>query len=514
MGSDEKFPDALSRFLQQTPTITPEVNFAGNDEAPVEQPPKIDPPPGGWDALIRQTIHLVEPNIHNAVTEAMNALAAKQTKAKVFQRSGRLMRPVIDEPANAAPAANKPRSTQTASLIDLTCGYLEILLRMHMNWCRLKKGKPVASGPGTVPRLILEARGDWPFPVLNGLIPTATLRPDGSLLNEEGYDAATGLCLVSPPAMPTINLRPTREDAKAALALLNGLLDEFPFSDNASRSVALSEIISLVARGLDLVPLHMIKAPTAGTGKSYLNDCASYIVLGQLCPVIAATSDHEELEKRIGSAMISAHPIIALDNLNGVLNSNLLCQAVTQPIVIYRPLGKSLDIRIKCQASTILATGNNIRVCDDLGRRTLLAQMDAGIERPWTRTFKRSPVTEIAQGRGRYIAAALTIPLAYLAAGAPDQSAAPINGFDARSRLVRSPLIWLGCADPALTFDVARDDDPKVQAKIELFVAWIDFIGLGETNGRTCAQLIDASIAPRRTYSVPPISNGKPSEQL
>src|SRR5262249_55296055 len=159
-----------------------------------------------------------------------------------------------------------------------------------------------------------------------------------------------------------------------------------------------------------LVPLHMIKAPTAGTGKSYLNDCVSYVVMGQLCPVIAATSDHEELEKRIGSAMISAHPIIALDNLNGVLRSNLLNQAVTQQVVIYRPLGKSSEIKINCRASTIFATGNNISIADDLGRRTLLAQMDAGIERPWTRTFERSPIAEIAQDRGRYIAAALTIP--------------------------------------------------------------------------------------------------------
>src|SRR5262249_6835060 len=196
-------------------------------------------------------------------------------------------------------------------------GYLELLLRRHMDWRRLTaKGKVIETGPGSTPRLILDARGDWPFPVLNGLISTPTLRPDGSLLNNEGYDAATGLYLINPPPMPAINLHPTREGAGAALALLNGLLDEFPFVNEPSRSVALSEFISVTARvALDLVPLHMIKAPTAGTGKSYLNDCVSYVVMGQLCPVIAATSDHEELEKRIGSAMISAHPIIALDNL-------------------------------------------------------------------------------------------------------------------------------------------------------------------------------------------------------
>src|SRR5262249_31315683 len=156
------------------------------------------------------------------VTKAMNALAAKQTEAKVFQRSGWLMRPLI-EPAIAAPVNGMPRTTHTAAMINLTDGYLELLLRRHMDWRRLTaKGKVIETGPGSTPRLILDARGDWPFPVLNGLISTPTLRPDGSLLNNEGYDAATGLYLINPPPMPTINLHPTREGAGAALALLNG----------------------------------------------------------------------------------------------------------------------------------------------------------------------------------------------------------------------------------------------------------------------------------------------------
>ena len=68
-----------------------------------------------------------------------------------------------------------------------------------------------------------------------------TLRPDGTLLLEEGYDPATGLILMSPPVMPIIPGKPTREEGLAALTLLDGLLEEVAFVDEPSRSVALSD---------------------------------------------------------------------------------------------------------------------------------------------------------------------------------------------------------------------------------------------------------------------------------
>jgi putative DNA primase/helicase len=80
-------------------------------------------------------------------------------------------------------------------------------------------------------------RGKWPFPTLTGLLSAATLRPDGSLLDRPGYDAKTGLLMLNLPAMPTLRERPTREDAEAALRLLLGLIEEFPFVDNASLAV-------------------------------------------------------------------------------------------------------------------------------------------------------------------------------------------------------------------------------------------------------------------------------------
>jgi putative DNA primase/helicase len=295
------------------------------------------------------------------------------------------------------------------------------------------------------------------------------------------------------PAMPTLRERPTREDAEAARRLLLGLIEEFPFVDNASLAVGLSMVLSTVLRGaLEQVPLHLVSAPSAGCGKSLLTDIASMIGTGERTTVVAASTNSEEQEKRLGAAMLSGRALIALDNLNGMLSSDLLCQAISQPLVAFRPLGASTEVKLACR-SVFVANGNNISICDDLGRRTLLVQLDAGIEKPWQKQFRQNPLESIARDRGRYIAAALTIPLAYLAAGAPSEVGTAANGFEAWSLLVRAPLVWLGAADPASTMDVARGGDPKLQAKLAVFAAMANFIGIGQDHARTAAQIIDAS---------------------
>jgi hypothetical protein len=56
----------------------------------------------------------------------------------------------------------------------------------------------------------------------------------------------TRLYLMSPPKLDMPS-RPLKEDAQAALKLLDGLLTEFPFVDEESRSVALSGFLALAA---------------------------------------------------------------------------------------------------------------------------------------------------------------------------------------------------------------------------------------------------------------------------
>ena len=109
---------------------------------------------------------------------------------------------------------------------------------------------------------------------------------------------------------------------------------------------------------------------------------------------------------------------------------------------------------------TIFANGNNILLIEDVVRRVIRCTLDANVERPELRKFSGDPLRTVLEDRGSYIAAALTIVRAYLAAGCPNQCP-PLASFSDWSRLVRSALVWLGYADPVATMEAARADDPS-----------------------------------------------------
>ena len=279
-----------------------------------------------------------------------------------------------------------------------------------------------------------------------------------------------------------------------ALDLLKSLMTEFPFVDELSLSVALSMLITPVVRGATpVVPLHASKAPTAGSGKSYLVDVASTIVSGRICPVVSAGKTEEETEKRLGAALLSGQPLISLDNLNGELDGDTLCQIVERPRVQVRILGRSEMPTIETRA-TVFATGNNLTVSNDMVRRTLVCELDANVERPELRQFSGKPTDRILSERGRYVAAVLTIVRAYITADFPDACPA-LASFEDWSLFVRSPLVWLGCADPADTIEKTRTNDPELQVLRTVMHSWRDEIGVGPEHAATSAELIVAADA-------------------
>jgi len=223
--------------------------------------------------------------------------------------------------------------------------------------------------------------------------------------------------------------------------------------------------------------LHLFRASTAGSGKSFLVDLASAIAVGRPAPVMSAGRDEKEFESRLVGLLLAGYPMVSVDNVNGELGGDLLCQAVERPLVRLRPLGRSDIIEIETRA-TVFATGNNARVAGDMTRRTVVADLDAGMERPELRQFSGDPVDTVMADRGRYVSACLIITRAYIAAGCPAMLP-PIASFADWSGVVRSALVWLGCADPAETMNAARDDDPELMGIREMFAAWEAAFGIG-----------------------------------
>ena len=344
---------------------------------------------------------------------------------------------------------------------------------------RTKKGTATIDPPAPVVAHVLAMIEAWPFPVLRGITATPTLRPNGSLLAKRGYDEETGLYLFEPPAMPPIPADPSREDALAARDVLNGLLEEFCFADEGvSRSAALAMLMTPVLRGaMDVAPMFVVTKPEAGTGGSYLQHLASMIATGERAPVISLTPNPEENEKRLAAAALSQQPLIALDNVSIDLGGDFLCQVTEQSRLRIRRLGAS-EMVIVDNSFTVFANGNQLQTTGDVVRRTIRIELDANMENPDARTFKRDPLAEVKEDRGRYIAAILTIARAYAVQGFPDEKP-PKPSYEAWSRIVRSAITWLGWPDPVAGIEELRAADPIRSARAILFEAWIDYLEEG-----------------------------------
>jgi hypothetical protein len=298
------------------------------------------------------------------------------------------------------------------------------------------------------------------LPLLSAAISTPLILPTGRIIEKPGYDEGTGF-FFNPlgAAFPPIPNKPTREDARVALNLLVGLIKEFPFVDDASKAVALSGILTSVARrALDFAFMHAVTAPAFGSGKSYLVDLFCMIATGRPAPAVDQSRNQEEFEKGLNAHLLKGVSHMAIDNVTRPLGGSRLAQILTQTLVDVRPFGTLDNITVQPTAF-ITATGTNITVVKDLQRRTLLCSMDAKIERPELRRFSEDPLKAVGADRGKYVAAALTIIRAFMLTGG--KQAEPINNYARYCAMIRDPLIWLGCADPCVTLETLQDQDQR-----------------------------------------------------
>jgi putative DNA primase/helicase len=429
----------------------------------------------------------VEPGKRHLIADAgMQALMDKGIP--FYQRDFKIARVALVKAKNC-----DGETFEIPGILPVTPAIMERALGQSANWVRDdgRSRKAVTTDPPRpVVQQILDMSGEWLFPPLTGIIQCPTMRRDGTILDTPGYDDATGLLLVNSLPMRPIEAVPTMADAMAALALIKGLLIEFPFVDEASRAVALSMMLTSVLRGaMEVSPMHLVTAPRPGSGKSYMADVAAMVSTGDRCAVKSASPSAEETEKRLIGSALEGHPIIALDNCREILQGDFLCQVTERPLLSLRALGKSPPHLIH-NTFTFFANGNNIAVADDMVRRTIRCAMDANCENPELRTFKLDPLVKIRANRGKYVAACLTIARAYIVAGRPD-ALPPLASYAEWSSIVRDPLVWLGCNDAVSTMETLRQEDPKGAERHNVFAAWKSAIGVSKGRAAVTQELLD-----------------------
>jgi hypothetical protein len=350
--------------------------------------------------------------------------------------------------------------------------------------------------PDRVAKLYLDPWTDRGLRPLRGLSYAPILDDRGRLLLRDGYEDRTGLwCAAMPRLGRRVPARPTRDAAMAALMLLRHLFRTFPFAD-ASRvpdaacgdvvdltqppggdeGALLAALLTAVCRAsLNLAPGLLITAPNisgAGTGKGLLVGVLTAIAFGQRPSPFTGGSNREEMEKRLGAALLEAAPAILIDNLNGVtLRSDLLASALTENPVKVRLLGRS-EMPSVPSTAFLAVTGNGITLSEDLVRRFIIVELDARTEDPEARQFAGDLREDVAKRRAELLAAVLTIFRWGRQNADTIRKGVPLGGYMPWCAWVRDPLLDLGCADPVARISGTKGTDPRRQAIAELFQAW------------------------------------------
>jgi len=296
---------------------------------------------------------------------------------------------------------------------------------------------------------------------LNGIVFAPTLRCDGSILENEGYDEDTGIFLfLGGYEFEKIPENPTKEEAEAALEVIDDMLKDFPFENDASKSVTISAILTaLIRKSISTAPLHAFSAPKMASGKSLLAELVSLTTTGKELTTISQAENEGEEGKRIMAVLQDGDPVVCVDNVERPLGSSTLCIVLTSREYTGRILGETRKATYPTNI-IFLATGNNLVFVGDLSTRVLLCNLDPKVEKPEERKFDRDIKSYVLKNRGKIIRAGLTILRAYAIAGWPKQEIQPFGRFEEWSDWVRSSLVWLGCADPNESRKEIENADP------------------------------------------------------
>lgn len=388
---------------------------------------------------------MLDTDEHRVADEVIDALASDPN---LYQRGSILARIVRRE--GMLKGVQRPKDSPVISLLPKAS-----LRERITEYCDLvamtREGPESAHPPGWLVSAI-DARGHWPcIRILNGISDVPVIRPDGTIWQDRGYDAATGVVFEPSIDFPLIPESPSQQDAQKAVEVLREVVCDFRFETDCHFAAWIASVLTPLGRQTlaGPTPIFLVDANVRGAGKGLLVHCVGEIVLGREMPVSTYSHDSDEMRKRITAIAIAGDPVILLDNVVGEFGNAAMDAALTTTVWQDRILGKSEMVRLPL-TSVWYATGNNVIVGADTPRRLIHIRLDVMEEQPESRTDFKHPnlLKWVRANRGNLVGAALTILSAYLKAGAPPHGAKPMGSFEGWSETVRGAVMWAGLQDP------------------------------------------------------------------
>lgn len=457
----------------------------------------VNPPPPPPEKGPRR----IEVNVETArmVDQAIEAL---RDDDQIFVHGGALRRVVH---ADGTERERIARDTGSPVMRVPSASWIQDRLSIHSRFYKVKtrrSGEVVEleeEPPLAIAAKVLE-RGTWPdYRRLTGVVTSPTMRRDGSVLQEPGYDERSGLLFLPATHYPPVPGVPSWSDARAACARLYSVVDDFPF-DALGRAAWLALLLTLVARELvdGATPLFAYDAPTAGTGKGLAVRVPHLIAFGREIPHMSLPPTDEEARKQFTTTLLAGDPAVLLDNISQPLGGDSLDALITAPAWQVRLLGKNENSGAITPRVVLVATGNGLEFVGDLARRTLRNRLESPHERPEERADYRHPeragearlVAWVHAHRDELVVDALTMLRAWHVAGRPGR-VKDWGSFTGWTETIAKCVQWVTEIDPTLaraTGDAALDPGKRA-----LQVVYDAIRRLGGKDGCTAGAIVRAA---------------------
>jgi hypothetical protein len=318
------------------------------------------------------------------------------------------------------------------------------------------------------------------FATLNRVVRVPFIRPDGTLCDKPGYDAATRTVLVLDEGMDRLSvpLEPTRADVDAAVELLLGdWLADMPFHRRADRANALAMVLTPFVRGsVPLVPLCVVSGLQMGVGKNLLADCLAVLATGRAALPLPYVQDEDETRKQITSAFRSGADLFVFDEAHEI-EGKQFARAITSVTYTDRILGVSSMVEFPNQV-TWISLGNQVTVNADMSRRVYFVNLRPSAANPQDRegsAFRHPELRDWTHAnRPELAGAVLTLVRAWYAAGCPAYSRGSAMGsFETWDRMVSGILGHAGVHGFLEDAAAQRSESDFTGAMWTAHVAWL-----------------------------------------
>lgn len=268
---------------------------------------------------------------------------------------------------------------------------------------------------------------------MRGITHTPIARPDGSALDQPGYDHETGYVYMPHPGMvvPPIPTSPTESDVQNSRELLEYWVCGFPFVSEDDKAnflgLAMTPLLRLMVDSV--FKFGVFTAPASRTGKSLLVQQLRNLH-GGICRA-STPKNGEEWNKSISSILSSTTgPVVTWDNVRGTLKATEMDSLLTNREFALRGVGQGSEVLVPNDRLWTM-TSNNANLGGDLVQRSIWIKLDAKCAKPENRIgFKIRNLDQwTIENRGDIVAAMLTLVAAWVAAGQPREELGDVYGY-------------------------------------------------------------------------------------